>query len=319
MIASSDLRMLTAVLLALACLSAPARAAQRVTVKAALDQTRVPLNRTATLTVRVEWEGASGDIEVDEPSAPESATLEVAAAGSSNEVATRGGNAVATRLYPYVLKPTKVGPAEIAPITVTYKEAGGDREQSLQTPKLTLEVVRPVRDGLAAPVRAGLIAFSVVLLAALLVAAAIRVRSASRSEEAAAEEPELTPSERVSVALEEHKALRIAGTPRGYCEALAATLKSYLAEAFAFRAKELSTARIVEELAARGAGEELIGRARKVLEQCDLAKFAGTSPPAETLDELHDAVKAIVMAAVGVEEDQAVEGGSVPNGNEPGH
>jgi hypothetical protein len=267
----------------------------------------------------VEWEGVSGDLEVEEPSAPESAALEITAAGSSNEVSTRAGRALATRLYPYVLRPTKVGPAEIAPITVAYKETGGDTEQSLQTPKLTLAVVRPVSDGLAAPVRAGLIAFSAVGLLALLVAAAIRARRAVRGQEAAVEEPELTPGERVFAALEEHKALRIAGNPRGYCEALAATLKSYLAEAFSFRAKELSTDRIVEELAARGAGEELLDHARAVLEQCDLAKFAGTTPPPGTLDELHEAVKAIAAASVGVEEDQAVEGGPIPNGNEPGH
>lgn len=272
---------------------APVPAAPRVTVRASLDRTSVPLNRTATLTVKVEWRGKWGEVDLEEPSLPQSADLDIKAGAVSTETVTRRGEQVSVRLYSFELSPRRVGVAEVSPVIVTYRTPGDDKPHDLQTPRLKLEVTPAVREGLSQGARRGLRLAAVGALLALLAVACLRAWKTLRQPEPEEDEEPLSPAEQVRADLEACKALRLAGDARGYCDAAAAALRTYLGAVFDVTTRDMSTAQLLDELTARNAAPQLLDRCRVVLERCDLAKFAGTSPSPAELDELHDAIRAV--------------------------
>lgn len=140
---------LVGALLALA-VTAPLYGQERAEVTARLEPSRIELGETAELVVEVEPAGLTDD--VPEPTLPD---LPAAVVSRSREsrVSLFDGDMSRRVVYRYRLRPMAAGVLRIAPIRVDV------RGRTLETSALDLEVVRPLRDGLASETADGLPAF----------------------------------------------------------------------------------------------------------------------------------------------------------------
>jgi hypothetical protein len=273
----------SAMVLAVFCsliLIAPLRAQvddEGIRVSATVEPLEVPQNRTAVVTVRLEWAGDLDRYEIERFDNPLVENLNIAGTASSNRVQVVGGLKVARQEYQYTVKPEALGMAYVDGIVIRYTDKETVKEYRLRTSRLELKVIDPLPEP-------GSYLWLVMLLgfigaASLTIFLVRRIRA--RRAEVARQARELLAS---SVTLEQKYAERLKvevdlrQTDLDINDAfsrLAGVLRRYLAEKYSLPLLGATTSEVRGLMAEAGAGEKAIQDTLTILESADIAKFSG--------------------------------------------
>lgn len=268
----------------------------QVTIEAALNATKIPVNREVVFTVTASWTGQPGDIEFETVEPPEVSNLALISTASSNRIQPDGAGTRAVREYVFRYRPEGLGMAYVDVVELKYRDRSGEGH-SLYTSRVSVRITGPVREPLpnwSIPIT--LVGVVLLLLAAL----AVYQYNARKNRELAIqarEEESISPEERFA---EEMRAtLRLDGTAaqEDYA-ALSATLRRYLAEIFSLEVDVLTTKELVDRLEASGVELASIQQIRAILEACDLVKFTGSPADPAQLTRLAGQAESLIRGGI---------------------
>ncbi|MDZ7271171.1 MAG: hypothetical protein ONB17_06115 [candidate division KSB1 bacterium] len=262
---------------------------------AAVSATRVPLNRTVTVTLTVEWAGALDQYAIDDVS-PMVSNLELVATASANRVGESDGRPYALRQYEFTYRPQSLGMAYVEAMVVNYEERATGARRSVVTPRLEVRVVDPVPESGQRRLPVLWVVVGVVLGAvAGLSFWALKEKQARRRREQQAQ-----PAAPLEEALLQELRQGVNPTspgmnPREASAFLSRLFRRYLSEKYAFRALEATTDELLTWLNQAGLEQRLVEESSEILRQCDVLKFAGPSAgdPA-TVQRLYTLVEGIL-------------------------
>jgi hypothetical protein len=286
---------LPAALLA-AALAASGRAATGgsfpVTLEASVEPGRVPLNRTARLTVRLTWEGALDSILVGDISDPALSNLEISGAASSNRTEGTASGVRSVKETAFTLKPKSLGMGYVDSVTVGYQDLRSGALHRLKTPRLSLEAVAPLPETSGGPSPLRSLALAAVFAAGA--AGGVFLFRRLRRARPAPPAPEPAPPEEAALSALRRTLAAEAANPGEAFAALSRLFRQYLAEAFSVPAREATTAELLASLRQAGAEEGLARKCGEFFEAADVVKFSGRPASPHELSGAAGAMEAVL-------------------------
>jgi hypothetical protein len=257
---------------------APAAPLQ-VTVSAAAASEETPLNRLATFTVQLKWQGRLSDVEFDPLEIPQLSNFKVAGSSSSNWVGLENGRQTSIKTFSYSLRPEGLGMGYVEGMRVNYLDKATGEKHVLYTSRVGIKVVDAAPEPDEAPL--GLILTVGLLVCAALVALVFQLEARAKKKEAARlAAAAVKPLE--DEFLEELKStvdINTADLKEAFA-ALSKLVRRYLSRRYQIPAQGISTQEAVAALR-QTAAEEQVTQIEEVLQTCDLYKFSGeTGEPA---------------------------------------
>lgn len=283
---------LTAFALIATGLSGQTEPGSAVTLRASLDSTAVPLNRTVTLTVRLSWEGPLDSVLIGEAADPVLSNLEITGTSASNRTVGTADGAASVKEIAYTLRPLSLGMGYIDSLTVTVRDLKAGTDRRMTAPRLSVTAVAPV------PVKSGnrgLLTW--LMLGAIFAAGAaagVRVWK-KRAGRQAAETPKTAEpplEERYLNTLKE--TVRLHGDQREDAFAsLSRLFRQYLSEKYKVPALEATTAELIASLRTAGEEEALARKCESFFGRADEVKFSGRKASQDELDESYTIVESL--------------------------
>jgi hypothetical protein len=270
-----------------------------VTLGASVQPKRIPLNRTAELTVRLTWEGALDSLVLGEVEEPALSNLEIAGTSTSNRVEGTASGSRSVKEIAYTIKPKSLGMGYIDSIRVSYEDRRSRFVHQVRTQRLSVEAVDPVPESRGGS-RFWLWALLIVCFAAgLFGGAAFFLKSRTRKPLETAPAPE--PIEETY--LESLKAVSGANADdrREALVPLSKLFRRYLSEKFGIPALEATTGELLGALKNSGVEEGLLGKCRAFFEKADVIKFSGQKATPAEFDAAYTAVESVLESKLAEE------------------
>ncbi len=258
-------------------LAAPAPLQVSVSASAASEET--PLNRLATFTVQLKWQGRLSDVEFDPLETPQLANFKVAGSSSSNWVGLENGVQTSIKTFSFSLRPEGLGMGYVEGMRINYLDKATGEKHALYSSRVGIKVVDAAPEPDEAPL--GLILTAGLLVCAALVALVFQMEARAKKKEAArlaAAAPKPVEDEFVE---ELKSTVDINSTDlKEAFFTLSKLLRRYLNRRYQIPAQGISTQEVVASLrqaaASEGqASEEQVTQIEEVLQTCDLYKFSG--------------------------------------------
>jgi hypothetical protein len=254
-----------------------------------VDINHVPLNRLATLTVRIACDGEQNRIEILNIEEPVLSNLDIT--GTSRAVRTSGGSGNFLTIHEiiYILKPVNLGMAYIESVLIQYQDNLKGESYNLKTERIGVEVLPPVKEKASSGLKGWHIAIIGLILAAagtglfLLFFKRISGKKEIAGPESDLEEGFLSQL-KSSVSLKE-------GDRREAFTALSRLFRRYLADKFGFPALELTTDALLERLKETGTEENFIKKCEVLFMEADVIKFSGQEASQSALESAYTIVE----------------------------
>jgi len=268
----------------------PAEAAFEAAARPVPDRGSISAGEEFDLLLELTCRGESLRVEMGPiPSLELTSNLRVLRTASGNRRRRADENVTEIHFYRYTLVAVEPGEGRVYPAELQYRPVGEDGFRSLRTPEVSVTIT-PALDA-RPPLWQKVAVVTAPLVAALLVAAGLRRRSRKHRKPAA----ERTPQPRWMLELEEAKRKRYEGDARAYLDALAAALRSGLAEKTGLEGRPgLSAVR--RRLADAPPGQPSRRRALELVEECERTRYAPEIPPVEDLDRLAKRIQELLEA-----------------------
>ena len=269
----------------------------RVAVSAA--PTEVPQNRTALVTIRLEWAGDLDRYEIIRFEDPLVENLSIIETARANKVQVIGGLKVARQENQYTVRPDGLGMAYVDGIVIRYTDRETGKEYRLNSSRLELKVIDPLPGPVSRLWLVLLFALVFVALIAWYLLRRIRARRAeaerlARERMASQVTPELKYSERLRAEVE-------LGDPDLDVNAafgrLAGVLRRYLAEKYSLPLISATTSEVSGLMTEAGANERAIGDALTILKSADVAKFSGAAQMRSELERAYTILEGMLSTA----------------------
>ena len=248
----------------------------QVQMQATIAPAQVPLNRQATLTVRLEWRGRVDDVEFDQLDNPQLTNLKLAGSSSANWTGLTDNQPAAARIYEFQLSPQSLGMGYADAMRIAYLDKAANQKHSLFTTRLDVEAIDPVAEPGERPW--GLILGSVVGLAAI-VGGFVWLRKKQIAKREAEARAAIKPVPLEQKFLDELKqSINLNTSEVNAAFALLYKLtRRYIAEKYSVTAQGISTEETLQALSEQAAPEDVIMPLAEVLQTCDLYKYSGES------------------------------------------
>lgn len=267
-----------------------------IRIAATVEQTKIPLNRLLRLHVTLSWQGDPSLYEIENFDNPALTNLEIIGTATTNRSEVRGGKTWVFRDYEYTLKPRELGMGYVEGVVVKCRNTRTDREETLVTQRIPVEVVDPVPEPGQGP---SVLWFVIPVVLVVLGGAggAFLWRQRKRKREAEKEPP--PPPVEVAY-LEELKSAVDLKQPdlRGAFDRISKLLRRYLSEKYGIRAREATTAELKDLLAETGLEEHQIMGIQELLARCDEIKFSGMEGTVEELTRFYTAVESLLRTGM---------------------
>lgn len=250
-----------------------------IRVSASAAPTEVPQNRTAVVTIRLEWAGDLDRYEITRFENPLVENLSIIGTASSNQVQVVGGLKIARQEYQYTVRPDGLGMAYVDGIVIRYADRETGKEYRLNSSRLELKVVDPLPEPVS---RLWLVILAALLFIALIVWSLLRRIRARRAEaERLARErlaSQVTLEQKYGERLRAEVELRAPDLDvNAAFGRLAGVLRRYLAEKYSLPLISATTSEVRGLMTEAGADERVIENALAVLKSADVAKFSGAA------------------------------------------
>jgi hypothetical protein len=260
-----------------------------IKVTAFADRSSVPLNRTAVLTIRLEWYGDLDRYEVTDFENPTAQNFEIISNASANKVSAVNGRAVAMQDFQYTLKPVSLGMGYVNGLTIKYKDASTGKAYRLWTNRVEIKILDPVAEPGA--YRGLLYLFSGLMVLILAGYGLWRRAARRRQERKQAQEAVLQQKSLEETYLENLKTLLpLQGgelDPGQALSQLSRMVRRYWAEKLSLPGLEATTEEFIGRLKAAALDERMGREVSEILQTADVAKFSGTCIDRSTLERLY--------------------------------
>jgi hypothetical protein len=277
-----------------------------VEMKASIAPAQVPLNRLATLTVRLEWRGRIDDVEFDQLDNPQLTNLKLTSSASSNWTGITDNQPAVARIYEFQLSPQSLGMGYADAMRVAYLDKATGQKNSLYTTRLGVEAIDAIPEPGEKPW--GLILGSIVALAAVS-AGVVWVRKKRIEKREAEALAAIKPIQLEQKFLDELKQSIDLNT--GEVNAAFALLykltRRYIAEKYSVTAQGISTEETLQALREQSAPEDVVMPLAEVLQTCDLYKYSGESGDPTRLARAYTQIESILQRGLNDTPQSAVE------------
>jgi hypothetical protein len=251
-----------------------AMAPVHVSISASVASEKIPLNRLATCTLQLKWQGRLSDIEFDPPEAPKLSNFKLAGSSSSNWVGLESGQQTSIKKFEYSLQPEGLGMGYVEEMRVSYLDKATGEKHRLFTNRLGIEVIEPLQKPVKTPL-------GIALLLGLLVYAGLIVfifqMKARAKQKETARLAALAQKPLEEEFLEELKNTVDINTTdlKEAFVALSRLMRRYLSRRYEIPALGISTDEVVEAFRKVASSEEQSSQVDEILHTCDLFKFSG--------------------------------------------
>ncbi len=259
----------------------------KVSLEVGVDNPRPTLNEKVRLRVKLSWEGDSQRYEFSWPEEPKCRNLQIVGNSVTNQQTAKAGVTNWVKEFDYILKPIEEGEGGVGPVSLTYTDLQTEKEYSLKSRAIGIEVLPSPKEGKGTPLLF-ILGFFVVIGGASL--SALLVRKRGKPPQEPTEEP-ICLERRKLQELEEVRRGRISGDFKAYYSSIAQILREYIEEKYGIGTKEVTTYDIINSLRAQEVDEGEVKTVEEILAQCDLVKFASHQPSEEDLDSIWLATK----------------------------
>ena len=273
------------------------KATTESTIKAtaAVDSKEVPLNRTITCSIIVEW---SGDIKrylISEVENPVIENFEIVSTSAADRRLSEGGMIKTAKIYEYVLQPKSLGMGYIENMIIKYIDNETGEAESLITPRLIIKVTDPLPEPGSKNWLIRWIGI-VCLAAALFIVGFLfwqkKIRDRKRIE---AEAVKIVPLEEEYLT-QLRESLDLNSPDLNINEifwALSRIARKYLSQKYQLSALESTTEKIITDLSGLEIDETVLHNIKEILSVTDLAKFAGSQGNRDELDRIYTLLEAV--------------------------
>ncbi|MGH7597870.1 MAG: hypothetical protein ACREOI_16095 [bacterium] len=246
----------------------------QVSVNASAASEETPLNRLATFTVQLKWQGRLSDVEFDPLETPQLANFKVAGSSSSNWVGLENGRQTSITTFSYSLRPEGLGMGYVEGVRVNYLDKATGEKHALYTSRVGIKVIDAAPEPDEAPL--GLALAVGLLVCAALVALVFQLEARAKKKEAArlaATAPKPLEDEFVD---ELKSTVDINSTDlKEAFFTLSKLLRRYLNRRYQIPAQGISTQEVVAALRQVALPEEQTTQIEEILQTSDLYKFSG--------------------------------------------
>jgi len=269
-------------------LPAPVSLPGELSVEAVVDSPHVPSNQTLTLTVRATCIGDIYLYDFQWPAPPDLDRFEIVGSSSGNIVKKDSdGRLISIREFIYILKPVGQGQGRIGSAMLNYTDKMTGMEHTLSTRPITIDVTGPTVGDSG---KLGGAKWFILVLLVLGIGGGVLLlmkKRGSRTEEVGQSLETKGPEERALEQLESVPEFRLAGEMKEYYSAISTILREYIDDRFSLRTMELTTPDIVNHLQIREIDDETRADIEKILNICDMVKFARHEPLPADLDAIY--------------------------------
>jgi len=277
-----------------------------IQISARVEKTKVPLNRTLLLHITLSWQGTPDLYEIESFDNPALTNFEIVGTATANRSEVRDGKPWVFRDYTYTLKPRELGMGYVEGVVVRCRNTSLDKEESLVTQRIPVEVVDPVPEPGAGPSPWAIV---LPILAVVVVGAGGVVVWRRRQARLQQEEEVPPPPIEVTYLEELGREVNVQQPDlQADFDRLSKLLRRYLAEKYGIRAREATTAELRELLTETGLEEHRIASIQEMLTRCDEIKFSGTQGTPEELSRYYTLVESLLEAGKGQAPEPADEG-----------
>lgn len=263
--------------------------AQGIRITAQVEPRQVPLNRTATLTVRLEWAGDLDRYEVQRFDNPLMENFNILTTSSANRVQVINGRQVAVQEYYFTVKPEVLGMAYVDGMVVRYTDTATGKEYRLFANRLEAKAIDPLPEP-------GRYAWILWLAGGLIVVAGgayllwqqrLKKRAAKHAEEAQKAALQ-TVEQRFHSQLRDAIDLRSLDLDVQTAFArLSRLVRLYLAEKFTQGQLGQTTSELISVLKSSSGDERLVADAEEILNTADVVKFSGSAVSRDKLERMY--------------------------------
>ena len=257
-----------------------------VAVEAVVDSTRVPLNRNLTLTIKIICTGDVNQFEFQWPNPPDLDRLDIVGSSSANIVRDEAGHLVTVKEFRYILKPVGEGHGRIGPVTLSYTDKLSQRDYSLSTRVISVEITESLIDDGGGTKVIVLPLFGLLVIISIFGILFYSKKRRSSQEEATSIIDTVSPEKIALEELGKVPELRLAGELKEYYAAISSVFRRYIDRTYSLRTLELTTHDIIHNLKLHGVAEDTTKEIEKILNMCDMVKFAPQEPAASDLDTI---------------------------------
>ena len=263
-----------------------------ISLRTFLDKTGVALNRTVTLTIRLEWFGDLDRYQVYKFDNPILQNLEILSTSSSNRIFSRDGKAVSRQDYEYILKPTSLGMGYVEGMIIKYRDLQADRDYRLMTNRLSVTITDPVPEPgskawvlylILGVIAAAILAFSVVWWQ--------RKRQQKRLQ-IEKEQAEAIPVEQKILDELESIDLNESDPDTGaVLSTISRLLRRYLVQKYGVPGPESTSGEVIAALETAQAEPRVLQHVRDVLTTSDMIRFSGRQADRHEIDRIYTLVE----------------------------
>ncbi len=262
----------------------------QVAISASAANEETPLNRFATYTIQLKWQGRLADVEFDPLETPQLSNFKVAGSSSSNWVGLENGRQTSIKTFSYSLRPEGLGMGYVEGMSARYLDKATGEKHTLYTSRVGIKVVELVPEPDEAPL--GLALTIGLLVCAALVAFVLQMEARAKKKELArlaAAAPKPLEDEFLDE-LKDTVDINATDLKEAFV-ALSKLLRRYLNRRYQIPAQGISTQEVVAALRQSASSEawaeegqasnEQVAHVEEVLQTCEVFKFSGeTGEPA---------------------------------------
>ena len=261
-----------------------------VTLSTQVAPERVPLNRQATLTVRIEWEGDLDLIVIGDVEEPILTNFDIVGSSSTNRVSGTAEGRRAVKEIAYILQPRGLGMAYVEPVGLSYEDLRTGKTHSLMTQRVGVEAISPVAEPGEMP-KWWIWAAAGIFMVGIFVFMLIRMSRLRNAEvvEIVVRIIEETYLEDLKTQVD----LKTADRREGLT-AVTKLFRKYLAEKHDISAMEATTAELVKALEEAGMDANLLKKCESLFEKADVVKFSGQEASQAEFEEAYTTVETIL-------------------------
>jgi len=262
-----------------------------VTLSTLVKSKKVPINRTAYLTVRLTWEGNIDYIEIKEIEEPILSNLEIVGSSASNKIMETEEGKKAIKEISYILQPISLGMGYIETVAMSYNDKLNGKTYHLKTERVGVEAVSavPEKGEIRLPwmwMIAGLI---------IMVAGGIGIYYFFKKKGDTQVEQEIAQimEEKYLDELKDKVDLKNSDKNEPFT-LLTNFFRKYLSEKYGISALEATTDELLNMLSSEKLNEGLVRKSKILFSKADVVKFSGKEATQADLDEAYTTVETIL-------------------------
>jgi hypothetical protein len=245
-----------------------------LSLSAAVDRTKIPLNRLLNLKVTLAWTGDPGIFTILSFNDPVLTNLEISGTSTSNRTEASEQGTRVIREYEYALKPKGLGMAYIESVSIKVHNNLEETDETLLTRRIPVEVVDPVAE--TEKGENWLLYLVIFFLAAAGVLLTMFYIRKKKIQKKSIPQDSQEPTEILYLdELRNTWDLDNLNLDQDF-STMSRLLRRFLSEKYKIRAMETTTDELVEELQATDMHENQIQSIKEILSRADEIKFSGT-------------------------------------------